>query len=374
MSPSAILSDNDRFHCFKTDYADRAIAHAIQNSQITQDDAGLISAFISERRITNTISLKRAQKITSNLITLRRFINPYRENSITDIYRGIEKLNSSLSKRGTPFSQNSRVDIIHICKQFFLWLIENEEIKLPEKKIHAIKLPRKISTIKASNLITGDEVLALISACMTSRDRAMISTLYEGGFRVGEIGELRWGALKFDGTGVIVNVTFKTDKPRYIRLVMSKEHLIKWKSDYPEEFTEDAFVFLNERRNPMTYPAVARQISRLATRAGITKHITPHLFRHSRTTHLLQQGVSESIIKLMMWGSVDSRMLINYAHLTGADIDREICNLYGIEISTTQVSGDTLVPRICPHCKEINSPVSSFCHICGHWLDDDKIE
>jgi len=61
------------------------------------------------------------------------------------------------------------------------------------------------------------------------------------------------GYLKIDGTVVVVNVTFKTRKPRYIRLVMAKEHLIKWKSGYPEEITEDALVFLNERRQPMTH-------------------------------------------------------------------------------------------------------------------------
>ncbi len=71
------------------------------------------------------------------------------------------------------------------------------------------------------------------------------------------------------------------------------------------------------------------------------KYITPHIFRHSRIIHLIQQGVGELIIKLIMWGFVDSRMFINSAHLTGADIDREICKLYGIEPTITRVTGDT---------------------------------
>lgn len=234
MIPVPSLTDNDRFHCFQPDYADRSIAKSFQNGLITQDDAGLILSFIAERRITNSISLKRALKITSNMITLRRFIKPFRENTILDIYRGIEKLNNSHSSRGRPFSQNTRVDLIHLCKQFFLWLVENGEMDLSEKKLRAIKLPQKITTKTASDLITKDEIEALLLACKSSRDRAMIITLYEGGFRVGEIGELRWGALRFDGAGVIINDTFKTGKPRYSRLFMAKEHLIKWKSDYPE--------------------------------------------------------------------------------------------------------------------------------------------
>lgn len=172
---------------------------------------------------------------------------------------------------------------------------------------------------------------------MTSRDRALLLTLIERRFRVREIGEMRWRALKFDLTRVIINVTFNTGKPRYIRLVMAKEHLIKWKSDYPDEITDEVYVFLNERHRLLTYPAIYRQLGRLCQRSGITKHITPHIFRHSRITHLIQQGVGESVIKLMMWGSVDSRMFISYAHLTGVDIDREICKLYGIEPTTTSL-------------------------------------
>jgi len=43
------------------------------------------------------------------------------------------------------------------------------------------------------------------------------------------------------------------------------------------------------------------QLKRLAKRAGIERHITPHIFRHSRITHLIKENVSESVIKLMMW-------------------------------------------------------------------------
>ncbi|PKL59495.1 MAG: hypothetical protein CVV33_07525 [Methanomicrobiales archaeon HGW-Methanomicrobiales-4] len=42
---------------------------------------------------------------------------------------------------------------------------------------------------------------------------------------------------------------------------------------------------------------------------------------------------------------------------------RDICKHYGIETTSTQVSGEILEPRICPHCREMNSPVSSFCHL-----------
>ncbi|MDD1730106.1 MAG: site-specific integrase [Methanospirillum sp.] len=366
-----VFTDNDRFCGVKAEYQDRALAHALESGRITPDDSCLISSFVAERRITGGISRKRILKLVSCLITIRRFIPPYRELTLHTLYRGVDLIQTSESSRGRPFSQNTKIDLIATIKLFSLWLLETEVITIPEKKIRAIKTPKKLPTKTAADILTGDEIEALISGCQTSRDRALLMTMYEGGFRVGELGTMKWGALKFDGTGVIVNVTFKTGKPRYIRLVMAKEHLIKWKSDYPEQVTDESLVFLNERRRPMTHAAIYRQLGRLCMRVGITKHITPHIFRHSRITHLIQQGVGESVIKLMMWGSIDSKMFINYAHLTGTDIDREIFKLYGIEPSAAQVQEKCLEPKVCPHCKEMNSPVSAYCHLCGQALNEE---
>ena len=185
------LSDNDRFHNFKADYQDHSLTNATIKGHITPTDADLISAFVAERKITNNIGMKRSLKITSNLITVRRFVPPFKDLTIPALYRGVEKIHHGNSSKERQFSQNTRIDHIRILKQFCMWLVENKEIDLPEKKIKAIKQPKKLTTKNASDLLTGDEVQALISVCQTSRDRALIMTLYEGGFRVGELGEMK---------------------------------------------------------------------------------------------------------------------------------------------------------------------------------------
>lgn len=146
----------------------------------------------------------------------------------------------------------------------------------------------------------------MMNACRTSRERAFLSTLYEGGFRIGEIGQMVWNDLKFDGIGVVININFKTGKDRYIKLVMAREHLIKWKSDYPGDPSGDNLVFLSELLIPPTHAALNKTFMVTAKPAGIEKHFTPHVLRHSWITHLIQQGVNESVIKLMMWGLIDS--------------------------------------------------------------------
>lgn len=59
----------------------------------------------------------------------------------------------------------------------------------------------------------------MVGACTRNSDRAIIMMLYEGGFRIGEIGGVKWGDLTFDKWGVIASVNFKIGKPRYVHHV-----------------------------------------------------------------------------------------------------------------------------------------------------------
>src|SRR5690606_4416398 len=103
------------------------------------------------------------------------------------------------------------------------------------------------------------------------------------------------------------------------------------------------------------------------------KHLTPHLFRHSRITHLLQEGAKESTVKLMMWGSLSTDMLTTYAHLTGRDIDADISRLYGLEEDTAGKKTARLEPRRCPSCNLINPPGEDYCRGCMEALSPEAI-
>jgi len=360
------------FNQIKPDYPERSIIKGLHNNVLTDEDARIIRAFVAEMQSARDIGLKRANKLTYTLVGWRRFIGPFLKNDITAVYLGIAALKNGNSIKDKPFSANSIRDHILTLKQFYLWLVENELVNIPHKKIKGLKVPNPNTMTKvASDLLNVEDITAMLHACEQSRDRALITMLYEGGFRIGEIGNMRWGDIQFDRFGAIVNVMFKTDKPRYIRLVMSREHLATWKSDYPHQpVTHEMPVFLTERKAPLSYGTAAMQIKRIAKRAKITKHVTPHLFRHSRITHLMWEGVSESVIKLMMWGNLTTNMFQTYAHLTGSDIDREILSTYGISAEKQAETKTRLEPRQCEQCKTINSPISNFCSLCGRPLDE----
>lgn len=374
--PSIATTTVSDFNQIKPDYPERSIIKGLHNNVLTDDDARLIRAFVAEMQSARDIGLKRANKLTYTLVGWRRFIGPFLQNDITAVYLGIAALKNGKSIKDKPFSANSIRDHILTIKQFYLWLLENELVNIPHKKIKGLKVPNPNTMTKvASDLLTVEEITAMLHACEQSRDRALITMLYEGGFRIGEIGNMRWGDIQFDRFGAIVNVMFKTDKPRYIRLVMSREHLATWKSDYPfQPVSQEMPVFLTERKAPLSYGTASMQLKRIARRAKITRRVTPHLFRHSRITHLMREGVSESVIKLMMWGNLTTNMFQTYAHLTGSDIDREILSTYGISAEKQAEAKTRLEPRQCGQCKTINSPISNYCSLCGRPLDDKAAE
>lgn len=75
-------------------------------------------------------------------------------------------MKNSLTQKDTPFKQNTKHDWVRILRQFILWMIENEYSNLPERKVRRIQVPTKdIMTHKAADLLTPEEVKALLAAC-----------------------------------------------------------------------------------------------------------------------------------------------------------------------------------------------------------------
>ena len=370
-----------RFHATDTkniEYSTNTLNRAIDTGKITHDDGQLLKEFITEINATKHISPKRTFKLYYTLIGLRDYFGPYRENTIADIYTGIDNMNKARKPDGTPmFKKNTLADYTRFIKRFYLWMSENGYTKVDVRKLQKIHSPGYDTMTKtAGMLLTEAEVKRILEACKTSRDRAIISMLYEGGFRIGEMGNLRWRQVQFNEWNVAINVDDKTGKPRFVPLVMSKPYIAQWKNDYPLALEDDAYVFVTAYRNEgeqiqynqLQYQGIAKKFRTIAVKAGIDKKITPHLLRHSRITHLIQQGYSESVIKLMMWGNITTDMFRTYAHLVNSDIENEVAIKQGITIPEQRKKSDMLEPRQCPVCYTINGPTYNFCSTCGREL------
>jgi hypothetical protein len=121
---------------------------------------------------------------------------------------------------------------------------------------------------------------------------------------------------------------------------------------------------------PLCYRRVSNILKEVAKKAGITKSVNPHAFRHARATHLAKH-LPDAVMKSYFGWVQSSKMASVYYHLSGADIDSAILKVYG---KSPEEKEKVIVPRACPRCEYENSPESEFCSRCGLPLNEEYIK
>ncbi|MFA4848905.1 MAG: tyrosine-type recombinase/integrase [Methanoregula sp.] len=349
---------------------------ARKNDLIQPAEEKIIREYLNEKAARDHITESRKNKIATTLVNFRRFLKTeYPQATVADIFEGINGLTNGKSVHNKPFKQNTLWSYIRILKPFLLWLIESGYSEMKPQKIQQIKAPAiDTDTSTPEDILTPEEIKALIQACKHSRDRALISVLYESGARVGEIARLTWKDCVFDkyGAKLYINDT-KTKKQRYSRLTACSEYLARWRNDCPDSAVT-ALVFTNlHDGSPIEYITVRRLLERAIKAAGITKKVTKlHLFRKSRITHMIAQNYQESVVKQAMWGNLSTKMFQTYVRLGEKDIDGEFLEKAGIQQKPAELT-DTLKARPCPNCHHVNTPTNSFCSKCGYPITESAL-
>ena len=187
--------------------------------------------------------------------------------------------------------KSSQARALSGIKSFFNYLILNDMIEAsPAELIEAPKASRPLpDTLTTAEI---DRLIGSIDSSTTKglRDRAILELLYSCGLRVSELCELRIGDLFF-GEGYI-RVTGKGDKQRLVPIsAMARERIQLYLDERRSRF-RDEVLFLNNRGCKLTRVMIFTIIKQAAQRASIDKKISPHTFRHSFATHLLQGGAS----------------------------------------------------------------------------------
>lgn len=184
-------------------------------------------------------------------------------------------------------------------------------------------------------VLTLEEVDAIISTIDLSqpfgqRDRAIIEMLYSCGLRVSELCNLKLSDLFLDEG--FIRVVGKGDKQRLVPVSPRAEQELKlWFIDRnaitPKDGEED-YVFLSERRRQhLSRITVFHNIRLYAEAAGITKTISPHTFRHTFATHLLEGGANLRAIQAMLGHESISTTEI-YTHIDRSFLRRQILDYF----------------------------------------------
>jgi len=198
----------------------------------------------------------------------------------------------------------SQARIISGLKSFFSYLLfEDLRKDSPMELIEAPKVGRKLP-----DTLNVDEIDQLIAAIDLSkpegeRNRAMLEVLYGCGLRVSELVELKISDI-FSDEGFI-KVTGKGNKQRFVpiasytlKYINLYRTTIRSHQDIQKGF-EDT-LFLNRRGKALTRAMVFTIIKDLAVKINLQKSISPHTFRHSFATHLLENGADLRAIQMML--------------------------------------------------------------------------
>ncbi|MDX1762406.1 MAG: tyrosine-type recombinase/integrase, partial [Christiangramia sp.] len=198
----------------------------------------------------------------------------------------------------------SQSRLISGLRSFFSYLVfedyrKDNPLDLMESPKIGRKLPDTISIEEVDRIIAAVD----LSKNEGERNRAIIETLYGCGLRVSELIDLKISDLFFEEG--FIKVTGKGDKQRFVPI---SEYTIKFINIYKDQVRVHQDIkpeatdtlFLNRRGNRLTRAMIFTIVKSLTEAAGIRKKVSPHTFRHSFATHLLENGADLRAIQQML--------------------------------------------------------------------------
>ncbi|MFT4696157.1 MAG: integrase/recombinase XerD [Urechidicola sp.] len=224
-------------------------------------------------------------------------------------------------------SARSQARIISGIKAFYNYLIiENLSEVNPAELLESPKIGRKLP-----DTLSIEEINTLINAIDLSsstgeRNKAILETLYGCGLRVSELVNLKISNVYFDEE--FIKVTGKGDKERLVPISSSALKHIKIYLEQVRVHNKitkgfEDFIFLNRSGKSLTRVMIFTIVKQLVEKAGIQKTISPHTFRHSFATHLVNAGADLRVVQDML-GHVSITTTEIYMHLDRSYLHQEI--------------------------------------------------
>ena len=214
-----------------------------------------------------------------------------------------------------PSSINRSISSI---KNYFKYLINNEFISLdPTKVIENPKQNKKIPDILSVDDINTILASFNVNNNLEARDKALISLLYSCGIRVSELTMLTLTNLFLEED--IIKIFGKGRKERIVPIgIKAKQDLIFYinnsRPTYARRSSSKGFLFLSNRGLAISRKTVWNIIKKTVLKTGISKNVSPHTFRHSFASHLLEGGAGLRIVQELLGHSSISTTQI-YTHL-----------------------------------------------------------
>lgn len=165
------------------------------------------------------------------------------------------------------------------------------------------------------DVLSQDEVLAILDSCASFRDRVIFTVLYSAGLRLGEVCRLE--VRDIDSPRMLLHIrAAKGQRDRYAPLSPIALDLLRawYRQTHPSGLL---FPLIKDPSRPINHSTVQRALKIAVQRAGITKRVSPHTLRHSFATHAMEQATAMPVIQQML-GHAHRRTTEIYTHVSPA--------------------------------------------------------
>jgi integrase/recombinase XerD len=263
-----------------------------------------ISNFKNYLMLERSLSANSVEAYVRDVVKLRQFLE--NDNvSISPVEVQLIHLSNFLEAiNELGFSAHSQARMISGLKAFYKYLVFEHVIEAnPTQLLEAPRLGRKLPDTLALN-----EIDALIDSIDHSkaegpRNRAILETLYSCGLRVSELINLKLSNVHFDAG--FIRVVGKGNKERLVPIGSSALKYIQIYLDSVRRHAdiqqgEEDIVFLNRRGKRLTRVMIFTIVKNLAAVSGLNKTVSPHTFRHSFATHLIEGGADLRAVQEML--------------------------------------------------------------------------
>lgn len=279
-------------------------------------DSDILSAYSAYLKVERGLSLNTVKAYSADMEYFRDYIKgrslSFKDVTSSEIMDYIIGVSDYLSKR-------SQARLLSSLNSFFSYMVsEGERKDNPASALDAPKLGRYLPVV-----LSVEEVRSILDAAQSPRDRAVLEMLYGCGLRVSELCSVKISDLYLDE--MFVKVSGKGGKQRLVPMAPSIVQAINGYLSVrpPSNSSCEDVLFLNRFGSSISRVSIFKMVKNTALIAGVEKDLSPHTFRHSFATHLIENGADLRVVQEML-GHESILTTEIYTHIDSATWQREV--------------------------------------------------
>lgn len=284
--------------------------------------AELIRDYLRHCRVRKGLDPKTLRAYRADLGDFRQYMEDNQGNFLDK--ESIGEYVDYLHCAKAPRTVKRKIASIQAFYRYLIYIEKIEQSPLYRLDL-SFKLPRKLPRYIPSHVMNTfyhelygqkEKALTLYQKKCAARNIAVVELLFATGMRISELCGLRRDSINLqDGE---IRIHGKGDKERILQLTedITINALREYETLFQPEMKKSEYFFLNKCGRPLSTQSVRSMIHQLAASASISMHITPHMFRHSFATYLVNQDVDIRCIQEML-GHSSIRTTEIYTHVNG---------------------------------------------------------